>query len=64
MLRHKIYKCRTRVILFSLGENSKHLRNYKNGRVIHGSRSLIDIILKKGANNIKIILTFTRCLLQ
>lgn len=45
MLRHKIYKCRTRVILFSLGENSKHLRNYKSGKVIHGSPSSINIIL-------------------
>jgi hypothetical protein len=46
MLRHKIYKCRTRVILFSIGENSKRLRNYKSGRVIHSSRSSINIILK------------------
>jgi len=44
-LRHEIYKCRTRVILFSLGENSKHLRNYKSGKVIHGCPISINIIL-------------------
>ena len=43
---HKIYKCRTRVIVFSLVENSKHLRNYKSGKVIHGCPSSINFILK------------------
>lgn len=45
-MRHKIYKCRIRVILFSHGENSTHLRNYKSGKVIYGSLSSINIVLK------------------